>query len=55
MKNDATYRKLMVWQKSMQLVTILYSELKFFPNEKLYEYTREIERMLTSFIRKIKS
>lgn len=119
MKNEATYRKLKVWQKSMQFVTILYSELKFFPTEELfglssqikrsaisipsnvaegygrdgkkdylrflnislsslfelqtqieiafnlkylekdsfeelYEYTREIERMLTSFIRKIK-
>lgn len=48
MKNEATYRKLKVWQKAMQLVTILYSELKFFPKEELFGLSSQIKRSAVS-------
>lgn len=92
-----TFRKLLVWQKSMALVTLIYSDVKVFLSDglssqikrsatfipsnialsslfelqtqleiaynlnflkqdnfnQLYNNSREVERMLTSFIRKI--
>ena len=79
----STFRNLLIWQKSMDLVTKIYSSTQQFPKEelfgltsqirrsaisipsniaegygrdsnKIYEDSREIERMLTSFIKKIK-
>ncbi|MEZ4817019.1 MAG: four helix bundle protein [Flavobacteriaceae bacterium] len=43
-----TYRKLVVWQKSMDLVTTLYIELKNFPPEELYTLTSQIKRAAIS-------
>ena len=44
MQNDNTFRKLIVWQKSMHLVTEIYIELKTFPNEELYALSSQIKR-----------
>ena len=48
MKNDNTYRKLIVWQKSMALVTDIYKEVKTFPSDELYALTSQIKRSATS-------
>ena len=48
MKNDNTYRKLIVWQKSMVLVTDIYKEVKTFPSDELYALTSQIKRSATS-------
>ncbi|QXP78057.1 MULTISPECIES: four helix bundle protein [Winogradskyella] len=48
MKNDHTYRKLLVWQKSMTLVTEIYTEVKVFPSDELYALTSQIKRSATS-------
>lgn len=45
-----TFRDLKIWQHSMELVTAIY-KAQF--NE-LYDDTREIERMMSSFIRTLK-
>lgn len=47
MKNH-TYRKLLIWQKSMEFVTLIYKELKGFPPEELYALTSQIKRSATS-------
>ena len=44
MQNKNTFRKLIVWQKSMQLVTEVYLELKTFPKEELYALSSQIKR-----------
>jgi four helix bundle protein len=43
-KNDYTYRKLSVWQKSMSLVTEIYSDVKVFPSDELFALTSQIKR-----------
>ncbi|WP_347924860.1 four helix bundle protein [Pontimicrobium sp. SW4] len=48
MENNHTYRKLLVWQKSMLLVTEIYNEVKIFPSDKLYALTSQIKRSATS-------
>ena len=48
MKNDHTYRKLLVWQKSMSLVTEIYKEVRTFPKDELYALTSPIKRSATS-------
>jgi len=48
MKNDHTYRKLLVWQKSMSLVTEIYHHVKVFPKDELYGLTSQIKRSATS-------
>ncbi|WP_179348264.1 four helix bundle protein [Winogradskyella pacifica] len=48
MKNDHTYRQLLVWQKSMALVTEIYTEVKVFPPDELYALTSQIKRSATS-------
>lgn len=48
MNNNHTYRKLLVWQKSMELVTKVYKEVKFFPTDELYALTSQIKRSATS-------
>ena len=44
MKNDHTYRKLLVWQKSMSFVTNIYQEIKILPKEELYGLASQIKR-----------
>ena len=48
MENNHTYRKLLVWQKSMALVTEIYKEVRIFPNDELYALTSQIKRSATS-------
>lgn len=48
MNNNYTYRKLIVWQKSMELVTLIYKEVKVFPADELYALTSQIKRSATS-------
>jgi four helix bundle protein len=45
---EHTFRKLLVWQKSMDFVTLIYKELKVFPAEELYGLTSQIKRSATS-------
>lgn len=48
MQNENTFRKLIVWQKSMHLVTEIYLELKTFPTEELYALSSQIKRCAVS-------
>lgn len=48
MRNNHTYRQLLVWQKSMSLVTEIYNEVKIFPLDELYALTSQIKRSATS-------
>ena len=48
MKKDYTYRKLSIWQKSMSLVTEIYSEVKNFPSDELFALTSQIKRSAVS-------
>ncbi len=48
MENTHTYRKLLVWQKSMTFVTKIYNETKSFPSEELYALTSQIKRSAIS-------
>lgn len=43
-----TYRDLVVWQKSMDLVTFAYKTTKIFPKEELYGITSQIRRCAVS-------
>ena len=43
-----TYRDLIVWQKSLKLVTEIYSITKSFPKEELYGLTSQIRRSAVS-------
>jgi four helix bundle protein len=43
-----TYRDLIVWQKSMRLVTEVYSITKDFPSSELYALTNQIQRSAVS-------
>ncbi|EZH71705.1 S23 ribosomal protein [Aquimarina atlantica] len=40
----STFRNLIIWQKSMELVTNIYLETKTFPKEELYGLTSQIRR-----------
>jgi four helix bundle protein len=48
MTNVKTYRDLIVWQKSMTLVTDFYKATKSFPVEELYALTNQIRRSAIS-------
>jgi four helix bundle protein len=48
MKNDYTYRKLLIWQKSISLVTEIYSEVKIFPSDELFALTSQVKRSAVS-------
>jgi four helix bundle protein len=48
MRNNHTYRQLLVWQKSMSIVTEIYNEVKIFPLDELYALTSQIKRSATS-------
>ena len=43
-----SYRELIVWQKSMDLVSEIYSKTKTFPAEELYGLTNQIRRSAVS-------
>lgn len=43
-----TYRDLLVWQKSMQLVTDVYKQTKTFPADELYGLTSQLRRCAIS-------
>jgi four helix bundle protein len=48
MTNVKSYRDLIVWQKSMKLVTEIYTATKTFPTEELYALTNQIRRSAVS-------
>ena len=48
LESNHTYRKLLVWQKAMDLVTQIYSEVKVFPTDELYALTSQIKRSAIS-------
>lgn len=48
MENDYTYRKLLVWQKSMIFVTEIYKAVKVFPKDELYALSSQIKRAAIS-------
>lgn len=48
MNNSNTFRKLLVWQKSMELVTNIYKDVSSFPQEELFSLTSQIKRAATS-------
>jgi len=43
-----TFRELIVWQKSMDLVTEIYEETKSFPDEEKFGLTNQIRRASVS-------
>lgn len=43
-----TYRDLIVWQKSMSMVILLYAEAKNFPKEEIFGLTSQIKRSVVS-------
>ncbi|MEQ1800159.1 MAG: four helix bundle protein [Lacibacter sp.] len=48
MGNINSYRDLIVWQKSMTLVTEIYAATKSFPSEELYGLTSQVRRSAIS-------
>ncbi|MBQ7204056.1 MAG: four helix bundle protein [Eubacterium sp.] len=42
------FRDLLVWQKSMQLVTEVYSLTKLLPNDEIYALTSQMRRAVVS-------
>ena len=43
-----TYRDLIVWQKAMSMVLLVYGETKGFPNEETFGLTSQIQRSVVS-------
>ena len=43
-KNMSTFRSLLIWQKSMTLVTEIYQLTNLFPKEEIYGLTSQIRR-----------
>ena len=43
-----SYRDLIVWQKSMKMVTLIYQILKQFPNDEKFGLTSQIKRSSVS-------
>ena len=48
MSTIETYRDLIVWQRSMELVTLVYQETRAFPKEELYGLTSQVRRCAVS-------
>jgi four helix bundle protein len=48
MNDIRTYRHLLVWQKGIALVTLLYQETKIFPREEVYGLTSQMRRCAVS-------
>ena len=47
-KHIFTYRDLIVWQKAMDLVTVIYEVTEEFPKEELYGLTSQMRRSAVS-------
>lgn len=47
-KEMKTYREMIVWKKSVDLVTMIYFKTRNFPNEELYGLTNQIRRAAIS-------
>ena len=47
-KNMQTYRNLIVWQKAMSMVLLVYGETKGFPKEETFGLTSQIQRSVVS-------
>lgn len=43
-----TYKELLVWQKSMDLVTEVYKSSRQFPREEIYGLTSQVRRAIVS-------
>jgi four helix bundle protein len=43
-----SYRELLVWQKSMQLVTDVYKSISGFPREEIYGLSGQLRRAVVS-------
>ena len=43
-----TYRDLIVWQKSMDLVILVYKQVNQFPKEEIYNLTSQLKRCAVS-------
>jgi four helix bundle protein len=48
MTNVKSYRDLMVWQKSMNLVTEVYTVTRSFPSDEIYTLTSQLRRCAVS-------
>ena len=48
MTNVKSYRDLMVWQKSMTLVTEVYTVTRSFPSDEIYALTSQLRRCAVS-------
>lgn len=48
MEDDAIYRKLIVWQKSMELVNVVYGLLKQFPKDERFRLCDQLSRAVVS-------
>ena len=48
LKNMQTYRNLIVWQKAMSMVLLVYGETKGFPKEETFGLTSQIQRSVVS-------
>ncbi len=46
--NNFGFRKLIVWQKSMDLVKVIYSITKMFPKEEVFSLTSQMRRAAIS-------
>jgi|SRR6185503_13308754 len=46
--SEATYKRLLVWQKADELARLVYLETKKFPNEELYGITSQLRRSALS-------
>jgi four helix bundle protein len=44
----STYRELIVWQKAMRLVTLVYEATRAFPKEEIYALTSQVRRCAVS-------
>lgn len=43
-----SYKDLLVWQKSMSLVTVVYGSIKVFPKEEMFGLTGQLRRAIVS-------
>ena len=43
-----SYKELLVWQKSMDLVTNVYNSIKIFPKEEIYGLSGQLRRAVVS-------
>lgn len=48
MEDDAIYRKLIVWQKSMEFVNVVYRLMKQFPKDERFRLCDQLSRAVVS-------